>query len=214
MAKKRSKQNESRARRRQVNLPFVVAHRSKHQYAVPPEFRPITTKLPGRYPLLQLFRGMERTVPFRKYPGDDAEILRIAKQTSAHVSDGPGWMYVAPTRTPPEVRAGGFKMVETKDDVIVVARDHLANSPPMDVYLDIIHEFLHILQRRRGRNIWPRAKIPYVDRPTEVEAYAFSVAEARRLGVPDSYLREYLEVPWVSKAEALRLLRNVGVSAK
>jgi len=157
---------------------------------------------------------MELTVPFRKYPGDDAAILAIAKNTWAHVNDGPGWMYVAPDRTPPEVRAAGFRMVESKDDEIVVARGHLSGSPTMDLYLDIIHEFLHILQRRQGRVLWLGAKVPYVDRPTEVEAYAFSIAEARRLGVPDSYLRKYLEVTWVSKSDYLRLLRNVGVTAK
>jgi hypothetical protein len=105
-------------------------------------------------------------------------------------------------------------MVESRDDEIVVARNHLANSPMMDVYLDVIHEFLHILQRKQGRALWLGSRIPYVDRPTEVEAYSYSVVEARRLGVPDTYLRKYLEVPWVRKSEYLRLLRNVGVATK
>ena len=138
----------------------------------------------------------------------------MARQTWANVVDGPGWMYVAPRRTPPEVLAAGFRMVESVDDEIVVARGHLVNSPTMDVYLDVIHEFLHILQRKQGRELWLGSKFAYVDRPTEVEAYAFSVAEARRLGIPDSYLRKYLEVTWVKKSEYLRLLRHVGVSAK
>jgi hypothetical protein len=200
--------------RRSVNIPTVSKRVRKEKYPVPREFRPARDTPAGRFPLLKVFGGLERTVPFRKYPGDDAAILRIARNTWAHVNEGPGWMYVAPTRTPPEVRAAGFRMVESTEDEIVVARGHLANSPAMDVYLDIIHEFLHILQRKQGRVLWLGAKIPYVDRPTEVEAYAFSVAEARRLGVPDSYLRKYLEVTWVTKGEYRRLLRNVGVSAK
>ncbi|MCI4334539.1 MAG: hypothetical protein L3K04_02775 [Thermoplasmata archaeon] len=159
-----------------------------------------------------MFRGLEDTVPFSKYPGDDAATLRIAERTYAHITEGPGWMYVAPRRTPPEVRAAGFRMVESRADEIVVARAHLVNSAAMDLYLDVIHEFLHILQRHQGRELWLGTKVPYVDRPTEVEAYAFSVAEARRLKVPDRYLREYLEVTWVKRSEYLRLLRNVGVS--
>jgi hypothetical protein len=197
-----------------VVIPTVPVAPRKDKYRVPQEFRPARETPPGRYPLLQVFEGLERTVPFRKYPGDDEAILKIAERTWAHVTDGPGWMYVAPTKTPPEVRAAGFRMVESREDEIVVARGHLANSPAMDVYLDIIHEFLHILQRKQGRVLWLGARVPYVDRPTEVEAYSFSVAEARRLGVPDSYLREYLEVTWVKRSEYLRLLRNVGVSAK
>jgi hypothetical protein len=200
--------------RRSVNIPTVSNRVRKEKYPVPREFRPARTTPAGRFPLLDVFQGLERTLPFRKYPGDDRAIRRIAANTWAHVTDGPGWMYVAPERTPPEVRAAGFRMVESDEDEIVVARGHLSKSPAMDLYLDIIHEFLHILQRRQGRVLWLGAKVPYVDRPTEVEAYAFSVAEARRLGVPDSYLRKYLEVTWVTRREYLRLLRNVGVSAK
>ncbi|MCI4372426.1 MAG: hypothetical protein L3K02_02105 [Thermoplasmata archaeon] len=194
--------------------PIITARPRKEKYLAPPEFRPVKDTPPGRHSLLKVFEGLEDTIPFRKYPGDDAAIRTIAENTWAEVSDGPGWMYVAPVRTPPEVLAAGFRMVETRDDVIVVARGHLANSPTMDVYLDIIHEFLHILQRRQGRALWLGNKVAYVDRPTEVEAYSYSVAEARRLGVPDSYLRKYLEVTWVKKSEYLRLLRNVGVSTK
>lgn len=194
------------------NLPVVKPRRGRERFPAPPEFRPHQGTPPGRYPLLDVFEGLSDTVPFRKYPGDDAAIRAIAEGCWAHITDGPGWMYVAPRRTPPEVRAAGFRMVESEEDEIVVARSHLANSPSMDVYLDIIHEFLHILQRRQGRALWLGRKVPYVDRPTEVEAYAFSVCEARRLGVPDSYLRKYLEVTWVQRSEYLRLLRHLGVT--
>jgi hypothetical protein len=201
--------------RRQPRIPQEIRAESHGEiYPVPRVFRPAKDTPPGRFPLLDVFVGLEKTVPFRKYPGDDDQILEIARETWAHVADGPGWMYVAPRKTPPEVRAAGFRMVESSDDEIVVARSHLANSPRMDLYLDVIHEFLHILQRKQGRELWLGLKVPYVDRPTEVEAYAFSVAEARRLGVPDSYLRQYLHVTWVKRAEYLRLLRNVGVTAK
>jgi len=204
----------ARAKTPRVVLPRVPAGRGREVYPVPGVFRPVRTTPPGRFELLKVFSGLERTVPFRKYPGDDRRILEIARRTFAEVSDGPGWMYVAPPKTPPEILAAGFRMVETTKDVIVVSRSHLAYSPRMDVYLDIIHEFLHILQRHQGREIWPDRKIPYADRPTEVEAYAFSVAEARRLGVSDRYLREYLRVTWLRRPEYLRLLRNVGVTAR
>lgn len=197
---------------RRVRIPEIRPGQFQERYRVPKEFAPRGDSTPGRHPLLQVFRGLEHTIPFRKYPGDDAKILAAARKTWAQVTPGPGYMYVAPPRTPPEIRAAGFRMVETKEDVIVVGASHLRNSPRMDVYLDIIHEFMHILQRRQGRVIWPSAKLSYVDRPTEIEAYSFSVAEARRLGVPDSYLRRYLKAPWASTSENLRLLRNVGVS--
>jgi hypothetical protein len=203
-----------RARSPRPRLVAVQPGAGKEEFPVPRVFRPRRNTPPGRYPLLEVFRGLEQTIPFQKYPGDDRAIRALAGRTWAHVYDGPGWMYVAPRKTPPEVRSAGFQMVESADEEIVVAVSHLANSPAMDVYLDIIHEFLHLLQRAQGRELWPGEKFPYVDRPTEVEAYAFSVCEARRLGVPDRYLREYLRVTWVPASEYRRLLRNVGVSAR
>jgi hypothetical protein len=197
---------------RRVRIPEIRPGSLKERYAVPRGFSPRGELSAGPHPLLEVFEGLEGTVPFHKYPGDDAAILAVAQRTSARITPGPGYMYVAPPRTPPEIRAAGFRMFETTDDVIVVGQSHLQNSPRMYVYLDIIHEFLHILQRRQGRVIWPRASLPYADRPTEIEAYAFSVAEARRLGVPDSYLRSYLKAPWLNAAENRRLLQNVGVT--
>ena len=179
---------------------------------IPTIFQPDRIRPAGRYPLLEVFRGFAETPPFRKYPGDDVAIRRQAEATWATVSDGPGWMYVAPRKTPPEVRRAGFRMVESPHDEIVVARDYLVRGPALSVYLDIIHEFLHILQRKQGRELWPGLKVPYVDRHTEIEAYAFSIAEARRLGVPDTYLRRYLKVSWISRTDYLRLLKNLGVS--
>lgn len=175
-------------------------------------FAPRRDLPPGRYPLLDVFHGLDRTLPFRKYPGDDRSVLELARSSHAEVTDGPGWMYVAPRRTPIEVRQAGFRMVESPDDVIVVAREHLRSGSIAYLYLDIIHEFLHLLQRRQGRELWLGPKVPYVDRPTEVEAYAFSVVEARRLGASDGYLRKYLHVTWVRRSEYLRLLRHVGVA--
>jgi hypothetical protein len=196
-----------------TDRPFVFPVGRGTKVPAPPMFRPDRTVAPGRYPLLDVFKGLEKTPPFRKYPGDDDAVLEVARDTFAHISDGPGWMYVAPRRTPPEVRKAGFQMVESADDEIVVALDHLTKSPTMDVYLDVIHEFLHIHQRRAGRELWPM-NYAYVDRPTEVEAYCFSVTEARRLGVDEAYLRDYLQVPWTPKKDYFRLLKNVGVPAR
>lgn len=210
---KRSEPDEPAQLRRQLrSLPEVGPRRNAERFPAPRVFRPHRNTPAGRYPLLEVFEGLADTVPFAKYPGDDAATRRIAEGCYAHITTGPGWMYIAPRRTPPEVRAAGFRMVESPDDEIVVAQSYLANGASMDLYLDIIHEFFHILQRRQGRALWLGRKVSYVDRPTEVEAYSFSVAEARRLGVPDTYLRKYLLVTWVSRREYLRLLRHVGVS--
>ena len=203
--------NESaRTRPPAVAIEWSRAARSP-TYEVPGDFQLARSKPVGRYPLLDVFGGLTKTPPFHKYPGDDRVIREIAESSWARVIDSEGWMYVAPRKVPIEVRAAGFQMVTSTEEEIVVSRRHLSTSPAMYLYLDVIHEFLHILQRRYGRDLWPGLKVPYVDRHTEIEAYAFSIAEARRLGVSDAYLREYLKVDWIERKDYLRRLRNVGV---
>lgn len=201
----------ARTPRRRIVLPSEAPSSRKGRYRAPSGFTPARGAPIGRSPLLEVFRGLERTVAFGKYPGDSRSVLRTARRAFVYVNDSAGWMYVAPRRTPPEVRAAGFRMVETADDAIVVSASYLRNGPSLDLYLDVIHEFLHILQRQNGRELWPH-RLPYADRPTEVEAYSFSVVEARRLGVPDDYLRKYLEIPWIGRREFAHLLQNVGLA--
>ena len=182
------------------------------RYPVPPAFRPDRSLAPGRYPLLRAFRGLTQVPPFRRYPGDFATNRTIARTSWTRITDGPGYMYLAPREVPAEIRAAGFRMITSDEEEIVVSGQYLRTGSTLDLYLDVIHEFLHILQRKDGRELWPGLTVPYVDRPTEIEGYAFSVAEARRLGVPDGYLRKYLEVFWVTRTEYRRLLRHLGVA--
>jgi len=181
------------------------------RYPVPAPFRPDRTVAAGKYRLLDVFPGLTEVPPFRRYPGREATNRAIARSSFARINDGRGFMYLAPREVPAEIRAAGFEMITSPDEEIVVSRQYLQKGAGLDLYLDLLHEFLHILQRKDGRELWPGLTVPYVDRPTEIEGYAFSVAEARRLGVPDSYLRKYLEVFWVTRAEYRRLLRHLDV---
>ena len=53
-----------------------------------------------------------------------------------------------------------------------------------------------------------------MDRPTEIEAYALVVEEARKLGMTEEKIAEYLYVEWASPADHLRLCRRLGVDAE
>ncbi len=182
------------------------------RFPVPDAFRLDREKPAGKYPLLDVFGGLTDVPPFRDYPGVLETNREVARTSFARIYDGRGYMYLAPRTVPAEIRAAGFEMITSPEEEIVVARAHLTESPVLDVYLDVLHEFLHILQRKDGRELWPGLAVPYVDRPTEIEGYAFSLREARRLGVPDGYLRQYLRVFWVTRTEYHRLLGHLGVS--
>ncbi len=53
-------------------------------------------------------------------------------------------------------------------------------------------------------------RFEYVDRPTELEAYRHTVKEARRLGMSDEEIVDYLKVTWLDEEEVRRLARTSG----
>jgi len=103
-----------------------------------------------------------------------------------------------------------YMHVKNEDAAIVVGRDHLKNSEKKILYLDIIHELVHVKQQRQGLDLYD-ASYAYVDRPTEIEAYEIAVEEARRLGMKDDEIFDYLHVEWISDDEHKRLASQVGV---
>jgi hypothetical protein len=81
------------------------------------------------------------------------------------------------------------------------------------VYLDLIHELVHVKQFRDGREITLELgkRFEYVERPTELEAYMHTIKEARRLGMNDEEIFDYLEVTWLDDEEVRHLARHLGV---
>ncbi|MGI0141972.1 MAG: hypothetical protein ACREBF_04995 [Candidatus Micrarchaeales archaeon] len=80
----------------------------------------------------------------------------------------------------------------------------------MYLYLDVVHELMHIKQWRNGIDLFDK-RFAYADRPTEIEAYKVAAREARRLGMKEKELRKYLEVDWVSDEDSACLLSKLGV---
>ena len=165
----------------------------------------------GRHSLLEVFPGLD-TLPIAKKVDTSAKgRAALFRETAIEVVRADLWMYVAPTEIPPH-RRGWQPVVSPDQDCIVVGRTHLRTSPAIVLYMDIYHELCHVRQRRHGANLWEPG-VSYVERATEIEAYQVVVEDARRLGASDAFLREYLEVEWVSAAEHRRLLRTLGVPA-
>ena len=104
-----------------------------------------------------------------------------------------------------------MRINDVKGSVIVNAK-YLKNGDEVHIYLDVVHELVHIKQHMEGRELWDR-KYSYVDRPTELEAYEVTVGEARRLGLKENEIAEYLKVDWVTEEEFERFLKTLGVGA-
>jgi hypothetical protein len=104
----------------------------------------------------------------------------------------------------------GFMGVSDEDGHIFASQQYINGGEMWSVYLDIIHELVHVRQFREGKDLFD-PRFAYVDRPTEIEAYAVAVEEARRIGLSEEEIFNYLEVPWISLEEHKRLARSTGV---
>lgn len=103
--------------------------------------------------------------------------------------------------------------VSDKDGHLIANANYLKHGETRAIYLDVIHELVHVKQFRDGREISLRIgkRFEYVDRPTELEAYRHTIKEARRLGMSDEEIADYLKVAWLDADEVRRLARHLGV---
>jgi len=177
----------------------------------PSAFRIDRTIALGRHPITTAFPGIESTPTARRHVPDAKERARLYQETQVEIVPEDLWMYVAPYTLPKGMRRRWSPRVTPGVDCIVIGESHLRESPALILFLDIFHELCHVLQRRAGRELFDR-KVSYVRRSTEIEAYEFAIREARRLGVSDATLREYLKVEWVTESEIEELYVTLGVA--
>ncbi len=154
--------------------------------------RAAPTKL---YPFTRFFRGFERVPAIRALFGaKTGEVLRSQKVEffSARF---------------------GYMGTSDEDGHLLISTRHLARSPFRTVYLDLVHELRHVKQFQDGRPLF-YPKLAYVDAPSEIEAYRFTVDEGRRIGLTDAQLFDYLHTEWMTPAEHRRLARRCGVTPR
>lgn len=104
----------------------------------------------------------------------------------------------------------GFPRVDDHTGHILCPRSYTRIHSPVVVYLDLVHELVHVRQVHDGQQVYHFPK-PYVDWPTEREAYRITYEEARRLGLSDRWFWNYLSVPWIDDEEIAVLARALGM---
>src|SRR5436309_2522086 len=146
----------------------------------------------GKFPILEVFPGLDRHLAFRKLFGDGLR-EKVLRDCRIHVVPEDMYMYI-------------------DDDVgnVVAGLGYLREGDEKILYLDVLHELTHIRQWHAGRELWDR-RYNYVDRPTEIEAYRVAVDEARSLGMTDGEIADYLRVEWTSREEHEGLCKHLGV---
>ena len=103
----------------------------------------------------------------------------------------------------------GYMSVDDEDGHLLVNQRYLKSGDRREIYLDVIHELCHVKQFMDGLDLFD-VRFEYVDRPTEIEAYAHTVKEAKRLGFKNDWICKYLETEWMTNNDLKRLAKNIG----
>ena len=146
----------------------------------------------GQHAILSVFPALSKSACFRSLFEDGLreEVLRDCK---IDVVPEDAYMYI-------DAEAGN----------VCAGLEYLRTGDARTLWLDILHELTHIRQWHEGKELWDR-RYAYVDRPTEIEAYETAVHEARRLGMTDGEIADYLRVEWTSREDHERLCKRLGV---
>jgi len=143
------------------------------------------------YPFNEYFKGLEKVEAVRQIFGDKTE--RVLQGLKVKFT----WI-------------GGYMWIDSDDGSIMISARYLNEGDKTDIYLDLIHELVHVKQWMEGKQLFD-AEYDYADRPTEIEAYQHAVNEARRLGLTDEQVCQYLKTEWMTREELQRLARTLNV---
>lgn len=150
----------------------------------------------GIYSLDEIFNGLKNSPILMDVFKTQNELDDVFSKTSVIVEEKDHYMFV-----------------KNEDATIVIGFNHLKKSDTKILYLDIVHELVHVKQQRAGLDLYDE-DYSYVDRPTEIEAYEVAVKEAKRLGMNDEEIMDYLFVEWITPQEHKRLASHMGLDIK
>ena len=146
------------------------------------------------YPFTDYFEGFERVDIVRKIFGEKTgEILSNLKIEF--------------------IGRRGYMGVSNEDGHLIVSARYLKDGDIIDIYLDVIHELVHVKQFIEGEELFDR-NYRYVERPTEIEAFQYAVEEARNLGLSDKRICNYLKTEWMSDEDLMRLAKVLNVTCE
>lgn len=139
---------------------------------------------------IDYFKGFERVGAVRELFGDETENILDNLMV--------------------EFGSRGYMGVSDEDGHIIVCVRYLREGDSRELYLDIIHELVHVKQFRKGMDLHDN-RFGYTNRPTEIEAYTHTVKEARRIGMTENEIYEYLRMERMSDEDVKNLAAAVNV---
>ena len=137
------------------------------------------------------FRGFEKVGAVRELFGDETE--KVLNNLKVEFGSRRGYMGVS-----------------DEDGHLTISTRYLRDGDEREIYLDIIHELVHVKQFRNGIELHDN-RFGYTNRPTEIEAYTHAVKEARRIGMTEKEIYEYLRMERMSEEDVKNLAAAVNV---
>ncbi|MDA4125250.1 MAG: hypothetical protein OK438_07390 [Thaumarchaeota archaeon] len=150
----------------------------------------------GEYKLTDVFEGLESSSSLLKVFGSKAQMTKVMKHLKLRVEPHDSGLWLD--------RATG---------TICVGFKQLTSAKAEFLYLDVIHVLVHVRQFLEGKELYDQA-FEYVERPTELEAYRFTIAEARRVGMGETEILRYLRLDAADDSELGKLIEKIGVRAR
>ncbi len=95
------------------------------------------------------------------------------------------------------------------DGRLLINPHYLSSGDFTDIYLDVIHELVHVQQVLGGKNC--NHQLNYVERPLEIQAYRTAVVEAKGLGLDDNRILDYLDSDLVEEEELIQLAQALEI---
>ncbi len=102
-----------------------------------------------------------------------------------------------------------YMEVDDVDGHLLVSPHYLSNGNLVDIYLDVIHELVHVKQFMEGKT--SNKELSYIERPLEIEAYQVAVDEARALRLGEDRIYDYLESELLNDEELKQLAETLEI---
>jgi hypothetical protein len=150
----------------------------------------------GEYRLTDVFAGLESSSSLMKVFGSRSQMAKITKHLKLRVEPNDSGLWF-----------------DRDTSAICIGSKHLRGAKVDFLYLDAIHVLVHVCQFLEGRDLYDQA-FEYVERPTELEAYRYTVAEARKVGLDENEILRYLRMDAADDSELGKLMDRIGVKAR
>ena len=150
----------------------------------------------GEYKLSEVFTGLESSSALLKVFGSRTQMAKVMRHLKLSVERNDSGLWL-----------------DRDTGTVCIGSKYLAAAKNDFLYLDVIHVLVHVRQFLEGKELYDQA-FEYVDRPTELEAYRTTVAEARRIGMDEDEILRYLRMDAADDSELGKLMEKIGVRVR